>query len=133
MLALNLARNRWVCAADMAITLASGPEIVWRDAVQNKFFDALAAGIPVADNFHGWQTSVAIEAGAGLELSSDDYDAAAETLVTAMSDPEWMKQASQAARQLAQGRFNRDRHAEELRRVLERAYNGMDDQVVEYS
>ena len=64
-----------------------GPEIVWRDAVQNKFFDSLAAGKPVVNNFPGWQSKVAVDAGAGLILSQTDADGAAEQVVTCLAQP----------------------------------------------
>ena len=109
----------WICAADMTIALFTGPKIVWRDAVQNKFFDSLAAGKPVANNFPGWQSEVAASAGAGLILSATDYDTAARDLVTALTDADWMLCARKAARELAEGRFNRDVLAKDLECVLE--------------
>ena len=109
----------WVRAADMTIALFTGPEIVWRDAVQNKFFDSLAAGTPVANNFRGWQARVAEEAGAGIILSADDADAAAADLVHHLRDDAWLRQAGEAARALAINRFNRDDLAGQLERLLE--------------
>jgi len=109
----------WMQAADMSIALFTGPEIVWRDAVQNKFFDSLAAGKPVANNFPGWQAKIAVEAGAGLILSADDIDAAARAVVGALRDRTWMEQARKAARQLAEQRYNRDLLAAQLAQLLE--------------
>jgi glycosyltransferase involved in cell wall biosynthesis len=111
----------WLQAADMTIALFTGPEIVWRDAVQNKFFDSLAAGKPVANNFEGWQAKVAAEAGAGLILSPTDHDAAARDVVRALRDPEWLRAAGAAAGTLARSRFNRDALAAELAKVLAKA------------
>lgn len=112
----------WIQAADMTIALFTGPEIVWRDAVQNKFFDSLAAGTPVASNFPGWQAKVAAEAGAGLILSATDIEGAARDVVRALRDPEWLRNAGKAARHLAETRFNRDALAQSLAKVLEDAY-----------
>jgi glycosyltransferase involved in cell wall biosynthesis len=109
----------WVGAADMTIALFTGPEIVWRDAVQNKFFDSLAAGTPVANNFRGWQATVAEEAGAGVILSADDVDAAAADLVQRLRDETWLRKAGDAARRLAVDRFNRDDLARRLEHSLE--------------
>ena len=111
----------WLQAADMTIALFTGPEIVWRDAVQNKFFDSLAAGKPVANNFEGWQAKVAAEAGAGLILSGTDHAAAAKEVVRVLRDPEWLRAASAAASKLAHTRFNRDLLAAQLAVVLEKA------------
>jgi glycosyltransferase involved in cell wall biosynthesis len=104
----------WLAAADMSLALFTGPEIVWRDAVQNKFFDALAAGKPVANNFRGWQAIVAEEAGAGLVLDPVDLDGAARKLVNHLGDAEWMSSAAATASQLGKTRFNRDKLANQL-------------------
>jgi len=112
---------RWLQAADMTIALFTGPDIVWRDAVQNKFFDSLAAGKPVANNFPGWQSKIAAEAGAGLILSATDIEAAARDVVNALRDPAWMRSASDAAKKLARERFDRDKLAIQLANVLEAA------------
>ena len=111
----------WLQAADMTIALFTGPDIVWRDAVQNKFFDSLAAGKPVANNFEGWQAKIAAEAGAGLILSRTDHDAAARDVVRALRDPDWLRAASVAAGKLARTRFNRDALAVQLAEVLAKA------------
>jgi glycosyltransferase involved in cell wall biosynthesis len=109
----------WVRVADMTIALFTGPEIVWRDAVQNKFFDSLAAGTPVANNFAGWQARVAEEAGAGIILSATNTDAASADLVHRLRDDAWLRRAGEAARTLAVTRFNRDDLAGRLQRLLE--------------
>jgi glycosyltransferase involved in cell wall biosynthesis len=108
----------WTHAADMTIQLLTGPDVVWRDAVQNKFFDSLAAGKPVANNFRGWQSQLAVEAGAGLIVSSSDVDAAARDLVRALRDRDWLARAGRAARALGASRFNRDAQAADLARIL---------------
>jgi glycosyltransferase involved in cell wall biosynthesis len=108
----------WVIAADMTIALFTGPEIVWRDAVQNKFFDSLAAGRPVANNFPGWQSKIAEEAGAGIILSATNLDQASRDVVRSLRDRDWLVRAGQAARQLAERRFDRDSLASDLDRVL---------------
>jgi glycosyltransferase involved in cell wall biosynthesis len=112
----------WVNAADIGITLLTGPEIVWRDAVQNKFFDALAAGKPMAANFLGYQSKVAVEAGAGIVLSSTDIEQAAHDIVRTLHDRDWLASAGRAARCLAETRFSRDQLAIKLVEVLEDAH-----------
>lgn len=109
----------WLAAADLSLALFTGPSIVWRDAVQNKFFDALAAGKPVANNFRGWQALVAEEAGAGVVLDAADCAVAARQLHERMQDRRWMASAARAASRLAQERFDRDRLATQLLERLE--------------
>lgn len=108
----------WTLAADMTIALFTGPAVVWRDAVQNKFFDSLAAGKPSASNFSGWQSKLAVEAGAGLILSANSVEAAARDLVRALRDRSWLEKTGRAARELGVSRFNRDMLAMHLAGVL---------------
>jgi glycosyltransferase involved in cell wall biosynthesis len=109
---------RWLAAADMTIALFTGPEIVWRDAVQNKFFDSIAAGCPVVNNFPGWQARIAAEAGAGLIVSGTDVVEAARDIVAALRDESWMAAARCACKKLAQDRFDRNKLADGLAAVL---------------
>jgi glycosyltransferase involved in cell wall biosynthesis len=108
----------WVVAADLLACLI-GPKSVSKDAVQNKFFDAMAAGIPTASNFEGFQTHIAAEHDIGLVLDPEDPAAGAATLVRALRDDAWLDGVRRRSRALAHGRFSRDHLAAELRRVLE--------------
>ncbi len=111
----------WLQAADLSYALFAGPRIVWKDAVQNKFFDAVAAGKPVAMNFHGWQTDLALQAGIGLVTDPFDHALAATQLVEALRDSEWIAGVPERAGRLARGRFSRDALATELESVLSEA------------
>ena len=115
------AAAKWVVASDLVVCLFTGPRVVWKDAVQNKFFDALAAGKPTASNFEGFQSIVAKDAGIGIILDAESASRGAEQLCTALRDQAWLAQVPGRAQRLADGRFSRDALAEELERVLARA------------
>ena len=118
---------RWFTAADMHVALMRGPRIYLKDAVNNKFFDALAARKPIANNFDGWQSRIAEEEGVGLILDSQDVSAAARRLVNALKDSGWISKVPMRARLLAEERFNRDRLARQLEDILTAAVkNGME-------
>lgn len=108
----------WLSAADMAIALLTGPRVIWKDATQNKFFDALAAGCPYAGNFDGWQTQIAVENDIGIYLDPDDASKAASKLVAALSSKAWLKNARKKAKELGATRFNRDTHATLLAKIF---------------
>jgi glycosyltransferase involved in cell wall biosynthesis len=108
----------WVSASTMTIALVRGPRFIWKDATQNKYFDSLAAGRPVASNYDGWQAQVASDVGAGIILDRDDHRAAARQLLSAVRDTEWLEGAARAAADLANQRYSRDKQAEELERIL---------------
>ncbi len=85
----------------------------------NKFFDALAAGRPVAINYGGWHRDLLTETGAGVALPPDPV-AAARELTAFLADPGRVRAAGAAARELARTRFDRDALAAEFASVLER-------------
>ena len=97
------------------------PEM-WNNSA-NKFFDALAAGRPVAINYGGWQAELLASTGAGICLPQGDPAAAAHALAALVRSPAELARASLAASDLARRRFDRDLLAVELERVLQRAAN----------
>ena len=109
---------RWVVASDIVVCLFTGPRVVWKDAVQNKFFDALAAGKPTASNFKGYQSIVAEDAGIGIILDPGSASRGAEQLCAALGDRAWLAQVPGRAQRLARGEFSRDALAQRLERVL---------------
>lgn len=109
---------RWVVASDMVVCLFTGPRVVWKDAVQNKFFDALAAGKPTASNFEGFQSIVAKEAGIGIILDPGSASRGAEQLCAALRDRAWLEQVPERSQRLASGEFGRDGLAGKLEQVL---------------
>lgn len=108
----------WLTAADLSIALITGPSIVWRDATQNKFFDSLAAGTPVACNFRGWQCEIAEEEGVGFVMPADDVASGARLVVEHLHNQSWCEQAQESALRLAQGKYSMDSHAQALEKLL---------------
>jgi len=128
-----LDRNLWIwppipkkdvpqllAAADLCTSIVI-PLRVLEDNSANKFFDALAAGKPVAINHGGWLADLLRSTGAGLVLPPDDIPTAARQVVDFVSDPAKLAAAGAAARRLAVERFDRERLTDELEGVLLRA------------
>jgi glycosyltransferase involved in cell wall biosynthesis len=111
----------WLEEADMHIALMRGPRSYLKDAVNNKFFDAVAAGRPIANNFDGFQSRVAAEADIGLVIDALDHARAASQLVDALRDESWLAGVPERARTLAEGRFSYDHLAPCLERILREA------------
>ncbi len=114
----------WVRASSAAISLIIDRDYLWENAVTNKFFDALAAGRPILSNHPGYQTEIAVEAGAGAMLDPADHAKAARQLVGLLRDTEWLTRASRASALLAEERFDRDLLTARLERVLVEAVEG---------
>jgi len=115
-----LNRNLWIwpplqkvrvpdllAAATLATSVFIPLKELWNNSA-NKFFDALAAGKPVAINYDGWQADLIRKSGAGIVLPPDDAVQAARLLYDFISDAERLKMAETAARSLAIEEFNLD-------------------------
>lgn len=94
------------------------------DNSANKFFDALAAGTPVAINYGGWQAELLQESGAGIVMPRATVEASASQLRAAVHDESWRETAGHAARELARTRFDRDRLARQALCVVQQAVAG---------
>jgi glycosyltransferase involved in cell wall biosynthesis len=98
-------------AATVATSLfARGPVMTVNSA--NKFFDALAAGRPLAINYDGWHRRLLDESGAGIWLDPLDPAAAARALAAFVHDPARLAAAREASARLAREQFDRDQLAE---------------------
>lgn len=113
----------WIAASDFTVGLFSGPRVLWKDAVQNKFFDSISAGKPVACNFAGFQSNLAVEHEIGLILPQDNIELAAQRLYEKLTDATWVAGVTARARALAQADFNRDRLAGLLESILKTVAN----------
>lgn len=104
-------------AATMATSLVIDLPQLWNNSA-NKFFDALAAGRPIAINYEGWQADLLRGAGAGIVLDVSDPETAARQVVQAVRDPAWLEQAGKCARLLAEKQFSREELSRQLEAVL---------------
>ncbi len=104
-------------AATIAASTFMPNPVLWHNSA-NKFFDALAAGRPVAINHMGWQAGLLRETGAGIVLPPDDIAKAAEMLAEFLHSEPRLEQARQAAKRLARERFDRIRLASQLESIL---------------
>ena len=84
-----------------------------------RFFDALAAARPVVVSESGWHREIIEGRGAGLGLPEDDIPGAARELADFLKDGDGLRRASQQAAALAAGRFNVDRIATAVRKLIE--------------
>ena len=107
-------------AATMSSSFVRPIRALW-DNSANKFFDALAAGRPIAINHGGWQADLLTTTGAGLVLDPYDADSAGELLVRHVRDELWLKEASAAAHRLAVEQFSRDMLFDRFEAVLHRS------------
>lgn len=79
----------------------------------NKFFDYIAAGLPVLNNYPGWLARLIEENGCGVAVPPDDPAAFASALQQLAGKRDELTEMGARARALAQARFDRNKLAED--------------------
>lgn len=85
----------------------------------NKFFDYLAAGLPVICNYPGWIADLITQHGCGIAVPPNDRAAFADALLCLRSDTTSRHSLGRGARVLAESMFDRSRLADAFVDVLE--------------
>ena len=91
----------------------------YRGTSPNKFFDYLACGLPVVNNYHGWLAELIREHQLGIPVPPRDPEAFAEALITLADQPALVASMGSNARVLAEDNFSRRLLADQWREVLE--------------
>lgn len=85
----------------------------------NKFFDYIAGGLPVLNNYPGWLADMIEQHQCGLVAKPDDPTDFADKVELLCQSKKMRSQMSLSARQLAEREFSRDRLGEKFIRTLE--------------
>jgi glycosyltransferase involved in cell wall biosynthesis len=86
----------------------------------NKFFDYIASGLPVLNNYPGWLADIIRENDCGIAVSPADPEAFANALVTLRDNPDRRNRMGANARALAESSFNRENLAVQFVGFLEK-------------
>ncbi len=89
----------------------------------NKFFDYIAAGLPVINNYPGWLAGLITEHRCGLAVPPDASKSLAEAIVRLRDDPAGRREMGRQARLLAEAEFSRDRLGGQLVALLEEVHH----------
>lgn len=87
-------------------TLANVPAFYYGTS-PNKFFDYIASGLPVLNNYPGWLADMIAKHSCGFVVSPDNPSAFADALEEAASDRCSLKIMGRRARELAEKEFDR--------------------------
>ncbi|WP_348686812.1 glycosyltransferase, partial [Rheinheimera aquimaris] len=79
----------------------------------NKFFDYIASGLPVLNNYPGWLADYIKQEQCGFAVKPDDPSAFADALEQAATNRQALQQMGERAKQLAKTQFNRDKLADQ--------------------
>ncbi|MEM9116398.1 MAG: glycosyltransferase family 4 protein [Cyanobacteria bacterium P01_F01_bin.56] len=87
----------------------------------NKFFDYIAAGLPVVCNYPGWLSELIDLHDFGVVCSPDDPDALAHAIISIADDQKVAMEMGTKARKLAQQLFSREKLARNFLACLQEA------------
>lgn len=85
----------------------------------NKFFESLAAGVPVIQNTQGWMKEFLEEYQVGYTLDPNDPIQLAEQLIALSRNPEDLAEMGLRAKKLAAEQFDKDYLADKMIRAIE--------------
>lgn len=100
-----------VASSDCGLMVLSDIPAFYHGTSPNKFFDFLAAGIPIINNYPGWLAGMITAHGLGKCVPPGDAHAFADALRELADDRESSARMGAASRRLAETDFSRDRLA----------------------
>lgn len=97
-----------LAGADLGVQCLRNVPAFYYGTSPNKFFDYIAAGLPVLNNYPGWLAGLITEHDCGFAVPPDDPEAFADALIAAADNREGTYQKGKNARKLAEASFARE-------------------------
>lgn len=96
-----------MAATDLGLQILANVPAFYYGTSPNKFFDYLAAGLPVLNNYPGWLAELIAQYRCGLAVPPDDFRAFADALELAADDRIALRAMGERGRELARRQFER--------------------------
>lgn len=93
--------------ADVGLQILKNVPAFYYGTSPNKFFDYIAAGLPVVTNYPGWLCDLLEENECGFVAAPDDPEALADVLSKCLFERHLLQPIGKRARMLAEKNFNR--------------------------
>ena len=97
-----------MAATDLGLQVLANVPAFYFGTSPNKFFDYIAAGLPVLNNYPGWLAGMIQDNACGFAVPPDNPAAFADALEQAAADRTHLKAMGQRGRALAEREFDRD-------------------------
>ncbi len=97
--------------ADIGLMILDNVPAFYYGTSPNKFFDYLAVGLPVLNNYSGWLAEMITEQHCGYAVEPDNPAAFADALENAAADRKQLKAMGDRARNLGRTTFDREQLA----------------------
>ena len=96
-----------MAATDVGLQILANVPSFYYGTSPNKFFDYIAAGLPVLNNYPGWLAEMVEQHRCGFAVPPNNPAAFADALEKAASDLPALKAMGERARALAEAQFDR--------------------------
>lgn len=110
-----------MAGTDVGMQILANVPAFYYGTSPNKFFDYLAAGLPVLNNYPGWLADLILENYCGFAIPPGDPEKFADALERAADDRPALEQMGLHARALAERNFDRSKLAARFVQWLEEA------------
>jgi len=97
-----------MASADVGLQVLANVPAFYYGTSPNKFFDYIAAGLPVLNNYPGWLAGMILENSCGFAVAPEDPKAFADALEQAADYRSAIKEMGSRGRDLAEREFDRD-------------------------
>lgn len=108
--------------ADVGLMILSNVPAFYYGTSPNKFFDYIATGLPVLNNYLGWLAGLIKENNCGMAVEPDQPVAFADALIYMADHKDELSKMGHHARVLAEREFSRDKLADDFMSFLETVY-----------
>ena len=116
--------KNWLSRADIGMMLLANVPAFYYGTSPNKFFDYIAAGLPVLNNYPGWLADMINEYDAGIAVPPDRPSLFSDALVNLHSHKQNRISKGLNARKLAESKFDRNNLAAQFEETLQSTYEG---------
>ena len=110
-----------LASADVGMQVLANIPAFYYGTSPNKFFDYLAAGLPIVNNYPGWVADLIRDKECGIAVPPDLPEAFADALQSMAENRDELGEMGRRARCLAEREFDRDKLAAKFVQVLEEA------------
>ena len=113
-----------VASMDVGMMILKNIPAFYYGTSPNKFFDYIASGLPVLNNYPGWLAGMIAENDCGRVVPPDDAEAFADAVLELKEQRDTLPAMGQRARALAEREFSRDKLGQQFVAGLEAVHAG---------
>ena len=98
---------KYLNASDIGLMILANIPAFYYGTSPNKFFDYLAAGLPILVNYPGWMSEIVLKNNCGIFVEPDNANNFANQLIELSANSNRLKELSENARKVAENEFSR--------------------------